>query len=439
MNDIDHGTRVSTPRIVAWRERARNAGATAARHTCWLQLGGALLAMIMIANLQYAWTIFVQPIHDGTGWALSDIQWAATLFVLCQTWAQPVQGWLVDRVGPRVFISIAGVLCALGWGGLGVVSRLPALYAAYSVAGVGAGLVYGGSVGLALKWFRDRRGLAAGILTAGFGGGAALFIPFISWMIATRGYRAAFVWTGVIHGAIILVVAQFLRHPPADSRTFAPCSPATSSRLGRDQFTTAEMVRHPRFYVVYIMFVMIATGGLLVTLNAGAIAHDWGISATALTLAASLNAGASGTSRVFWGWISDRIGRETAMSVAFFFNAASLLLVLTIGHASGALFVATLLLTFLTWGGTFSLFPSLIADYFGTRHATSNYGVLYSAKGVASIVSGGLVAVLYERFVGWSAILCGSAMLALAAAAVALYLTAARDVRSIESAAYSRT
>src|SRR3977135_3744568 len=173
-------------------------------HNRWFQLGASVIAMVMIANLQYAWTLFVNPIQQGTGWKLSDIQWAFTLFVLFQTWVQPLQGWLIDRLGPRLFISVAGVLCAIGWSGLGYGRTLPMLYFLYTTAGIGAALVYGGSIGSALKWFTEQRGLASGRLAAGFGGGTALFIPFIAWMIQHRGYQTAFFWTGTFQGLVIL-------------------------------------------------------------------------------------------------------------------------------------------------------------------------------------------------------------------------------------------
>jgi OFA family oxalate/formate antiporter-like MFS transporter len=385
----------------------------------WFQLCASLVAMIMIANLQYAWTLFVKPLQAGTGWTLSGIQLAATLFILCQTWAQPCQGWLIDRMGPRLFISIAGVLCGIGWGGMGYATSLPMLYTLYVLAGIGAALVYGGSIGSALKWFTTKRGLAAGIMAAGFGGGAGLFIPIIAVMLKNDGYRATFLWTGVIQGLVILIVAQVLRHPADEpAKPAAAQASAAGARLGKYHFTTGEMLRTPQFWMMYLAFVMMAAGGLLLTLNAGPIAGSWGVAAGALALATSLNAVANGASRVFWGWVSDRTGREAALIVAFVLQAACLLLVTTLGRASGTWFTVTLVLTFFTWGEIYSLFPAMLADYYGTRHATSNYGVLYSAKGVASIFGGWVAARIFESTGSWTAVLYSSALLALVAAGI---------------------
>ena len=396
----------------------------------WFQLVASVIAMIMIANLQYAWTLFVNPMQQSTGWKLSEIQRAFALFILFQTWVQPAQGWLIDRLGPRLFITIAGVLCGIGWTGLGFATTLPGLYALYVLAGIGAALVYGGCIGSALKWFSKGRGLAAGIMAAGFGGGTALFIPFIASMIKNQGYRQAFIWTGIFQGVVILIVAQFLRHPPVEPLSAVKTTAAGASRLGNHHFTTAEMLRTPQFYALYAMFVMMATGGLLVTANAGPMSKAWGIPVAALTLATSLNAIANGGSRVFWGWMSDRTGRELVMGVAFLLQAMCLMLVLTVGRLSGTLFTLTLVLTFFTWGEVFSLFPSIVGDYYGTKCATSNYGVMYSAKGVAALI-GGVGPILYERFGTWNACLYGSASLALAAAVIAFSLRASRAPRGV--------
>ena len=390
----------------------------------WFQLCASLVAMIMIANLQYAWTLFVEPLQQETGWRLSDIQGAFAVFILFQTWVQPLDGWLIDKFGPRGFISIAGLLCGLGWAGLGYATTLPMLYTMYCIAGIGAAFVYSGSIGSALKWFKERRGLASGIMAAGFGGGTALFIPFISSMIASNGYQSTFIATGLFQGLVIVIVAQFLRHPPIQPAVVTAPAAGGGSQVGKKHFTTGEMLRTPQFYMMYAMFVLMATGGLLVTANAGPMARSWGLTAAALTLAATLSPLANGASRIFWGWASDRLGRETTMIIAFLLQAVCLVLVVSVGSISGAWFAFTLVLVYFTWGEIYSLFPSTAADYFGTRHATSNYAVLYTAKGVASIIGGWVGALLFEQSGSWAVGFYGSAVMALIAAGMAVGLRA---------------
>ena len=396
----------------------------------WFQLCASVVCMIMIANLQYSWTLFVQPLQGATGWKLSDIQFAFTLFIVCQTWVQPLDGWLIDRLGPRGLISVAGILCGLGWAGMGYATSLPTFYLLYCLAGTGAAFVYSGSIGSALKWFKDRRGLASGIMAAGFGGGTALFIPFISSMLKTSGHQATFLATGLLQGIVILIVAQVLRHPPAEAASAKPAG-APAQQLGKRQFTTLEVLRTPQFYAMYAAFFLMSTGGLLVTANAGPIARTWGLSAAALTLAATLSPMANGASRVFWGWASDRLGRENTMVIAFTLQAIFLYLVVAIGQQSAAFFSFTLVMVYFTWGEIYSLFPATSADYFGTRHATSNYAVLYTAKGTASILGGYVGALLYERSGSWATGFYGSAVMALVAAGIAYGL---RNARAAEQA-----
>jgi OFA family oxalate/formate antiporter-like MFS transporter len=408
----------------------------------WFQLCASLLAMIMIANLQYAWTLFVEPMQVEMGWQRSDIQFAFALFVVCQTWVQPLDGWLVDRLGPRWFITAAGLLCGLGWAAMGRATSLPALYAFYCMAGIGAAFVYSCSIGSALKWFKERRGLASGIMAAGFGGGTALFIPVIQWLIESRGYGSAFLATGALQGLVILVVAQFLRHPPVQRPAAAPAAAVAghATQVGRRHFTTPEMLRTPQFYLMYAAFVLMATGGLLVTANAGSMASSWGLSLGALTLAATLSPIANGASRVFWGWASDRLGRENTMVLTFLLQSACLWSVVVFGQISAAWFAATLVAVYFTWGQIYSLFPSLSGDYFGTQNATSNYAVLYTAKGVASIIGPWVGALIFEQSGSWAMGFYGSAIMALLAAGLALRLRAvSRSAKAAIAGAAART
>jgi OFA family oxalate/formate antiporter-like MFS transporter len=292
---------------------------------------------------------------------------------------------------------------------------------------MGAAFVYSGSMATGLKWFPDKRGLASGIIAAGYGSGSALFIPVIAAIIKQADYQHAFLYTGIVQGAIIFLAAQVLRKPSAEISQFKGVRKELSPRVRRntEHFTTWEMLRTPHFYALYVMMVMMATGGLLITAQAGPVSRNWNISASFLTLALALNPVANGVSRISWGWLSDRLGRESTMAIAFTLQAVCLASVIQVGRLSGTLFTVTLILTFFTWGETFSLLPSITGDYYGVRYATSNYCFMYSAKGVASIIGGGIGAMLFEWFGNWSAAFYGSAVMALMAGAVALALKSA--------------
>jgi OFA family oxalate/formate antiporter-like MFS transporter len=390
----------------------------------WIRLGAAVVAMIMIANLQYAWTLFVKPLIAATGWKLSDVQWGFTLFIIFETWVMPLAGWLIDRFGPRVFVSVAGVMCGVGWAALGHARTLPELYTFYATAGFGAALVYCGSIAVSLKWFPDKRGLASGLIAAGFGSGAALFIPVIAHIIRVQDYKAAFLYTGILQGLILICAAQVLGNPRVGTHVAAGSQkpPRARARKDGEEFNSFEMLRTPHFYLLYLMMLMMGIGGLMVTAQVAPVADSLKIGGTALTVALSLNPIANGGGRVFWGWVSDHIGRERTMFIAFLLQSVSLMSVLTLGRMSGTGFIVSLALVFFTWGEVYVLFPSASADFFGARNASSNYSFLYSTKGVASIVGGGLAALLYEKTGSWNTVFYGSAALALGSALLSLVL-----------------
>lgn len=385
----------------------------------WMRLGAAVTAMIMIGNLQYAWTLHVQPMMAGTGWKLSEVQWGFTVFIAVMTWAMPLSGWLIDRMGPRLFMSMAGVLCGVGWGSLGYARSLPEFYMLYGIAGLGNSFVYCCSTALGLKWFPDKRGVASGLIAAGYGSGAAFFNPIFGYLIRANGYRSTFVFTGLVLGIIVLCAGQFLKYPPMG---FIPAPPNVKPMIRRqtEQFNSLEMLRTPQFYVLYVMMLMVNIGGLMATAQAAPVARNFKIGVGALTIALSLNPLGNGISRFFWGWVSDSLGRERTMAVAFFLQSIFLTSVVTIGRWGNAWFVVTMALVFLTWGELYVLFPALLADMFGARHAASNYSFLYSTKGVASILAGGLAALIFERTGSWNYAFYGSALLALIGALAAM-------------------
>jgi OFA family oxalate/formate antiporter-like MFS transporter len=385
------------------------------------QLLASFIAMMMIGNLQYTWTLFVEPIRSQhTPWQRPGIQWAYTLYIAVQTWVQPFSGWFIDRIGQRPFVTVAGILCGLGWSLMGKASTLPELYFYYGMAGVGAAFVYSGSMGSALKWFPNRRGFASGVIAAGYGGGSAISVWIVRYLLEKYGYPTTFMSMGIFQGIIIAVVAQFLLYP---DKSFVPPKQASAaiakkSRHGTDDFSSFEMLATPRFYVLFFMFVAVGIGGLFLTASSGSMAKDWNLN-SALTVAVSLGLVANAGSRPFWGWVSDKLGRENTMIVAFLLQAVFLVSIVTVGRNSPILFIVTMILTYFTWGEIYALFPATVGDYYGSKNATANNSILYAAKGVAGFVIV-LPQMLQKQSGSWTPAFLGCAALALMTSLIAL-------------------
>ncbi len=388
----------------------------------WVRLAAAVVSMAMIGNLQYAWTMCVQPMMSATHWKLSEVQWGFTVFIAVMTWTMPLTGWLIDRLGPRTFMTLAAVLCGTGWASLGYVHSLPQFYGLYAVAGLGNAFVYCCSTALGLKWFPDKRGIASGLIAAGYGSGAAVFNPFFGYFIRVTDIRTTFLYTGVVLGAFILIAGQFLKYPPMGFVPAPPPHVQPKVRRQTEQFNSLEMLRTHQFYVLFVMMLMVGIGGLMATAQVAPVARNFKVGVTALTIALSLNPLGNGASRFLWGWVSDSLGRERTMAIAFALQAVFLASVVTLGRKGDTWFVVTMALVFLTWGELYVLFPATLADVFGARHAASNYSFLYVTKGVASILAGGLAAQLFEKTGTWNYAFYGSAALALCSAMAALAL-----------------
>lgn len=403
----------------------------------WVQLVTGVVCMAMIANLQYGWTVFVNPIHDKQGWTTAAIQVSFTLFVLVETWLVPFEAAFVDKYGPRVMVAIGGVLAGLAWVINSQANSLPMLYLGGIVAGIGGGIVYGTCIGNALKWFGSRRGLAAGLTSAGFGAGAALTIIPITMMLKSSGYQHTFLVFGIVQGVIILVASMLLITPPKT----APVEIKKPRTLqGVKDFAPAETLRSPVFWIMYVMFVLVGAGGLMAVAQLGPIAKDFGISKTpvtilaitlpALTYALSLNNIMNGLTRPLLGWVSDRVGRETTMFWAFLLEGLGIFALMAFGH-SPVTFVVLSGIVFFAWGEIFSIFPSTTRDHFGQKYATTNYGMLYTAKGTASLVVP-LASVLTAATGSWSAALMVAAIFNILAAVMAiavLYPVRLREIR----------
>ncbi|MDZ5455932.1 oxalate/formate MFS antiporter [Azohydromonas lata] len=360
----------------------------------WGQLAMAMVCMATIANLQYGWTLFVDPFADRFDWSHAAIQVAFAIFVLTQTWFVPVEGYLVDRFGPRPVVLGGGLLCAIGWVMNAFVDSLPLLYAASAISGTGAGAVYGSCLGSTLKWFPERRGLAVGLVVASFGAGSALTVVPISMVLESRGYEAAFLYFGLGQGLLVMLLALGLEDPNKLLKHVETPAPPPHLRQSQRDYTPAQTLRQPVFWVMYAIFVLVAAGGLMATAQLALIARDFkihdvdlvlaGLALPVLTSALALDRVLNGLSRLVFGWVSDRLGREQSMVLAFSLEAVAILALYELGASplgfillSGALFFA--------WGEIYSLFPSVCADTFGSRFAAANAGLLYTAKGVASL------------------------------------------------------
>lgn len=402
----------------------------------WIQLIIGVICMACVANLQYGWTLFVNPIDAKFHWGREAIQVAFTLFVLIETWLIPVEGYLVDRFGPRWVVLGGSVLVAAAWALNSVADSLPLLYAGALLGGVGTGCVYGTCVGNALKWFHDRRGLAAGFTAAGFGIGAAFTVAPISDMIKSAGYQQAFLFFGLLQGAIVFVLAWALRAPP---RVAAPSATALQSRRS---FAPAEVLRTPVFWVLYVMFVLVASGVLMMTASLAPIAKDLRIdtmpvsvlfmSGAALPIAIKIDRVLDGLGRPFFGWVSDQIGREVTMAIAFCIGAVALF-TLSRSGADPIAFVVLTAVYFAVSGEIYSLFPATQGDTFGSRFAAANAGMLYTAKGTAALIVP--LAALVAKGYGWAAVFGIAMGFNLVAAAIGLFVLKPMRARFIAAAA----
>ncbi|WJR78703.1 oxalate/formate MFS antiporter [Bradyrhizobium sp. NP1] len=370
--------------------------------TRWIQLVLGLIAMMSISSPQYVWTLFTKPFQDSIGVPLSAIQVTFTILIVLQTWLSPVQGYLIDRFGPRILIAVGCLLSGLGWVTSAYVNSLIGLYLTYGLfCGIGTGIVYIGIIGLMVRWFPDRRGLATGVVAAGYGFGAILTTFPIDTMMKDAGYQHTLLVFGIILGLIGAAAALAMRMP-GEGDTL-PAAPATAVQTGTPP---DQMLRNRIFWLMFVMMTMMSTGGLMVISQFAAFSRDFGTSnvvvfgLAALPLALTVDRLTNGLTRPFFGWVSDRIGRENTMGIAFLLEAASVTM-MVLFRENALAFVILSGVVFFGWGEIFSLFPSTLTDTFGEKYATTNYGFLYIAQGVGSILGGPLAALLREQTGSW--------------------------------------
>ena len=369
--------------------------------------------MMVISSPQYVWTLFTQPLMATVGAGLAQIQITFSILIVIQTFLAPCQGLLVDRFGPRALLSVGGALTGLSWVLAASATTLVGLYLTYGVlGGIGTGIVYVGVIGHMVQWFPDRRGFATGIVAAGYGMGALLTTFPIAALLKDAGYQQALVRYGFIFVAVGIIAAQGLKSANPKAQIPNPKSQTKSQSESRipspesRQVRPVDMLRTPIFWLMFVMMTMMSTAGLMVTSQMAAFTRDFGMANAIvfglplLPLALSLDRITNGLTRPFFGWLSDQIGRENTMVIAFALEGTAMTLWLfTTSHP--ALFVLMSGVVLFGWGEIFSLFPSTLTDTYGTRYATTNYGFLYMAQGVGSVLGGPVAALLHDAYGSW--------------------------------------
>ena len=401
----------------------------------WLQLLFGIVAMVTVANLQYSWVLFVAPLDAKFHWGRPAIQIAFTIFLLTETWLVPVAGWFADKHGPRPVMIAAAALVAAAWAIDAAAGSLPVLYLAAAIGGLGAGAVYGCCVGNALKWFADRRGLAVGLTTAAYGVGSAVTAIPILAMIERHGYAAAFFRFGVAQGMVVLAMGLLLA---------APGRPARRPRRGPPQAArdTAPlaMLRTRIFWLIYALYVVVYAAGIMAVAQLPAVAWNFGIArmpvgfvglvVPALAFALAIDRVLSGLTRPFFGWVSDLIGREITMAITFGLQGVGLWALYAFGRDPGS-FVALSGLVYFSGSQVFSLFQAALADSFGVKYATTNAGLLYTAKGTGAL----LIPVgtyLFHATGSWHAVFVLAGAVNLLAATLALFVLRPRRFAAIK-------
>jgi MFS transporter, OFA family, oxalate/formate antiporter len=374
----------------------------------WMQLVFGVICMVAAANIQYAWTLFVPEIQKTFGWQRAAIQTTFTVFVLLQTWLTPFEGYLIDRFGPRIMVLIGGFFTGLSWVLYSYAGTMNAYYIGAVAGGIGVGCVYATCVNNAIKWFPDKRGLAVGLTAGAYGAGSALTLIPIANMIAAGGFRTAFFWYGLVQGAVIMLASFGLRAPRAGETTGSK-----QIKQSAYDYTLAEAARTPVFYLLFAMFILTVTGGLMAVAQLGPMAQDLGVKdqkvnigtivMAALPFALLLDRIMNGISRPLFGAISDYIGRENTMFIAFMMEGLGIIALAKFGSNPWA-FIVLSGIVFLAWGEVYSLFSATSADAFGAKNIGSIYGVLYCAKGIAALLVP-IANLIQEATGSWSTVL----------------------------------
>lgn len=411
----------------------------------WLQLALGFVAMMAVSSPQYTWALFTGPLQHIVSANLATLQVTFSVLIILQTWLGPAQGWLVDRFGPRLLLSVGALLVGLSWVLAASATSVVVLYLTYGVlGGIGTAIIYIGVIGLMVRWFPERRGFATGLAAAGYGVGAILTTFPISSMLKSSGYHNTLLLFGIVQGLIALLAAQGLRRPPAvvgETRMANEQASDSSHSQFERSYSPRQMLRTKPFYIMFVMMACMSASGLMVISEVGAFAKDFKVSSelvigvAALPLSLTLSRATNGISRPLFGWVSDRIGREPTMFLAFSIEAVGVLALLLF-QSSPTAFVILTGIVFLGWGEIFSLFPSTLTDMYGPKYATANYGFLYVAQGVGSLLGAPVAALLRQATGSWTPVFIGVAVLDAGVAIAAMTVLRPAHQRWISTGAW---
>ncbi|MCO8246002.1 MULTISPECIES: OFA family MFS transporter [unclassified Haladaptatus] len=389
----------------------------------WWQVAAAVVMMGLVSPYQYVWSSLRSPIANRLAIDPAALGAVFTLFVIFQAGSQFPVGWWRDRHGPRALTLLAGILAGGGYLALSRATSVWQLYLFYSLGAIGVGIVYTVAVNTALKWFPDRRGLTTGLGTMAFAAGSALVVPYVRTNATASSYPGVLWNMGLLIGIGILVGAVVLRDPPKGwLEATADGGDEATEMVSGPQYTWREMAGTWQFWVMYVMFVCASGAGLMLTAKVVSFAEHFGLAAMIATVSAIVLPLSGGAGRLIVGDASDRIDRERAMAVSFFLCGVGLFAVVWFANVNSDIgFVLAVIVATFFWSPQYTLFPSVVGDYYGREHSSANYALLYSGKMWGGVFGGAVTGFLVTAM-GWTVAFLIGGVLAIVAALGALLL-----------------
>ena len=360
----------------------------------WVIIISSFIIMMVISIYQYSWFLFAYTIEKNFAWNPAAIGMTFTVFTYAATFVQPFSGFMADSYGPRKMALAASFLTGVGFVLCSIATSPHALYLFYGIGGLGVGVLYGISTACAVKWFPDRRGFAAGLVVFGFGAGTAIFNFFIQGLLDSKGLSSTFLWIGSFMLIILAPLSLLLSYP---SQEWSPTSKSEHQKSKKVNYKPADMLKTYQWFLIYFSF----AGTVSIVLMFGAqmkmLAREYNLPESYFNWVLVLFPLANGLSRVFAGAVSDKIGREKTMMLFYSMLGIAIFAFVMLAHMP-VLFVLIVFTASLLGGAPFALYPATIGDYYGSRYATTNYGITYTAKAWAGLISGWLSGYLLIKF-----------------------------------------